>query len=482
MPGCPECSEELNGDEIVCPRCLARLTAPTGEEMSDAPHHSKDPFQPVEIEPLDESAESEGASPAKTPPATPPPWQQEPLFQDSDALDTWVNDRSPSGGGWRGTETGEWSRPVTVTLPGRLGRLRWLFALALVLALVALGVGLGHFYAAREFASPAVSAFDLGEELFAQERYQAAQYLFGEAVAQEMSKSEPAIGPALAMMGWSAYHDENYAEAIAFFDAAMGMNSESPDAYIGKGLATLALGDPDEAETWLLEALDIVPDAPEVHRALGRTYLAQGGTSAALTALREARDLSPADHETELLLGMALYASEEYEEAADLLGAAVDLESDRAAMRALVDSYAALARHEEAVSTAARLLETDTTDIGLQYLYGYALLRANRLDEAEERFSQVLKSPLARLVGDAYRQLGLSLSNQEKYEEALVPLSKALVIVSDDAEVLELSGWALARLGRCTDALPLFEHALEIDAGRSGATEGRAACRQWLGL
>jgi len=492
MAQCPECNEEIRGDEVVCPHCLAPLifspasTAADEDEEVPAVSTPKSAFQPVGVDPLDESVEDENRelSEAAPPPGEEPSRRREPLFQDSETLDTLATGRPSMLKGWRaqGFEEEEWSDPVTVTLPGRLGRLRWLFALALVVALIALGVGIGRHYGKPEPAMPAVSPFELGMELFAQERYQAAQYLFGEAIGEEMAKAEPEPEPALTMMGWSAYHAGDYDEALTYFGVAMGMDSESSDAYVGMGLASLALGDPEEAELWLAEALDFAPNSPEAHKALGKAYLAQEERDLAIASLRRANDLAPEDHEVHLLLGMALYENGEYEEAVKLLSDLADAESDPAVMRALIDSYIVLAQHDNAVSAAGKLLETDPTDAELQYQYGLALLRADRREEAEKQFSQVVKSPIAHLVGDAYRQLGLSLSNQEKYEEALVPLSKALALDPDDAEALELSGWALARLGQCADALPLFEHALKIDAGRAGAAEGWAACQEWLGL
>ena len=131
---------------------------------------------------------------------------------------------------------------------------------------------------------------------------------------------------------------------------------------------------------------------------------------------------------------------------------------------------------------AERLRESEPDDPEADYLYGVTLLRADRLDEAQEVLEGVIAGPAGLLAAEAHRSLGLTLSNREQYEAALEVLDRALTIRPDDAQAMELKGWAMARLGRCADALPVFERALEIDASRQGAAEGLAACRSWLGL
>ena len=489
MPLCPECQRELDGDELICPHCLARLAPPAEpadrpEEQPGWPPARGVRLTPVELAGLDEPGDAGGEEPSPVLAAGSP---REPLFRDEGAVDTLVSERSSLIGHWRKRQKGEravraWETPVTVTLPGRLGRLRGLFALAAALALVALGVGLGRLYWGGDAAGPAVDAFEVGQELFDQERYQAAQFAFGQAVAEEMQHPTPRLAAALNMMGWSAYHAGEHAEAMALFGSALGVNSELVEAQVGMGLAALALGDAEEAEAWLQGARDLAPDEPALHRALGELYLEQGRPDLALFSLERALESAPDEAEVQRMLGLALFEAGDYERAVDLLEKGLAGQPEPAALQALVDGLVALGRYDQAVEAAGRLLEMDPASLAYQYVYGLTLLRAGRPDQAIPALTEVVQSERAGLLADALRQLGLALSHKERYQEALAPLDASLALRPDEPATLELKGWALARIGRCADALPLFEKALDLAPGQTGAAEGRKACRQWLGL
>lgn len=490
MPQCPACQGELVGDETFCPHCLARLTGQLQGESgkgagAEPSPRARPPFQQVEIDTFDDSEPA--AKRDSTPAPTGLPGPRPPLFQDLDALDTLVGKPTAGKGGWRSrwkeqaTRKGMGNR-ISVTVPRRMWRLRWLFLLAAACSFLALGVSLGSLYWKPAPEEPAIGAFELASAYYAEGRFEVAQHIFGEAVLAEMGQPEPQLSPALTMMGWSAYRLKEHDEASAYFGAAMGMDSTAPDPQIGMGLATLALGNPEEAQLWLMDARDMAPDLPAAHRALGQLYLEQDKPDLAIDALQSAADLDPSDYESLRWLGLAYHEAGDPEKAIKALELVVPAAPDPDVLRALADSYMALGRNEEAVTVADRLLQTSPQDPELQYLYGLALLRADRLREAQAVFARIVDGPAGRLLGDAFRAVGLAHSNAERYEEALTALDQSLAIQPGDALALELKGWALARMGRCSDALPVFEQALEIDATLQGAAEGRAACRDWLGL
>ena len=493
MPQCPECHTELAGGETYCPQCRARLDgaapieAETGKTRDASP--SRPPFRQVNIPPLQEFDMDDDMA-YFTPPegvtVNATPASRKPLFQDLDALDTLVSEPQANRGGWRSrwqegaTERGMASH-IKVTVPRRLWRLRWLYLVAAFSTFLALGVGLGSLYWKPDEDEIQVDNYALATEYFEQGRYEVAQHLFGEAVKEQMVQPAPDMGPAFTMMGWSAYYAGEYPEASAYFGAAMSMDAEAADPQVGMGLAALAEGSLEEAETWLLGARDVDDDAPAVHRALGQLYLESGQVDAAIEELERAVELAPADYEALRWLGLAYQRNGNSERAITVLELAMAADATPEVMRTLIDAYLALGQHDAAVDIAERLRESEAENPEIEYLYGLTLLRADRLEEAQAVLDGIVEGPAGLLLEETYRALGLTLSNGEQYDVALEALDRALSIRPDDAHALELKGWALARLGRCADAVSVFERALEIDSGRQGAAEGLAACQSWLG-
>jgi tetratricopeptide (TPR) repeat protein len=480
MPQCPQCGGELSGEEVVCPHCLARLsTAPAESKAGEAPRQPKTRFRPVEVRLPEETEPSPGRG-------VRPEGRRVPLFRDEDAVKTLAGteaapaERRPVRGLRRAAPP-----PKTIVLSGRLGRVWWLVLIAAFLAVLALGVSIGRLQAQPR--QPIVATPDLmkvGQELYDAGRYEAAQYVFGQAVAAEMSKPQSNLAPALLMMGWSAYRTGKYEEAEAMFGAAAGMMPNSPEPYLGIGLTAMARQNWEDAELWLNEAYSRDPNSPQVLRALGQFYLQRGSSSAALNYLRRALEKAPDDPETRRWLGLALYAEGNYEEAVQYLAplAGGDAANDEV-LHALYESYMAMAQYDQALEAAGRLESLHPDDPEPRYLRGQAQLSAGQFEAALQTFQEVIQmEELRSLLDDSLRQMGVIYSHLERYEEALQPLDRALAINPADVEAMNLKGWALARLGKCAEALPVFEQALALMPAHQGAQEGRKACRQWLGL
>lgn len=357
------------------------------------------------------------------------------------------------------------------------------------LAIFALGVVVGRLQGSGSVAEPAAPAasettFDRAMAMFEEGRYEVAQYLFGEAVSEEMGKEEPNLVPALTMMGWSAYYAGDYAEASGLFGAAAGLAPEDFRPYLGMGMASMKLGEWDEAGDWLGQALALAPEDPQVLRAVGEQMLHKGEAENAVAYLRRASEKAPDDLEVQRLLGMALLEVEDYEGAAPALEKAASREDvDDAVLLALYESYLTLGQNDAALRVAERLVGRRPDDPEALYRYGVALMRVDKFAEALDVFEKVAElSVVVNRAEDAYRQMGAIYSHLEKYEEAIPVLERALAIHPEDVEAMTLKAWAVARLGGCADALPIFEEALSLAPANASAQEGRKACRQWLGL
>lgn len=159
-------------------------------------------------------------------------------------------------------------------------------------------------------------------------------------------------------------------------------------------------------------------------------------------------------------------------------GRLVDAERDyRAAIEANPDHTDALhllgvlrhqqGRHEEAADLVGRAVALRPNDAALQLNLGNALKALGRLDGAIERFRNALtlapEFPLAHYnLGNAYALAG-------RHEDAVDAFNRSLRLQPNDASTHNNLGNALHALGRCEDAIAAFSRALALRPGHAGA-------------
>lgn len=124
-------------------------------------------------------------------------------------------------------------------------------------------------------------------------------------------------------------------------------------------------------------------------------------------------------------------------------------------------------RHEEAADLVGRAVALRPNDAALQLNLGNALKALGRLDGAIERFRNALSLapdfPLAHYnLGNAYAQAG-------RHEDAVDAFQKSLRLQPNDASTYNNLGNALHALGRADEAIAAFSRALALRPGHAGA-------------
>lgn len=124
-------------------------------------------------------------------------------------------------------------------------------------------------------------------------------------------------------------------------------------------------------------------------------------------------------------------------------------------------------RHEEAADLVGRAVALRPNDAALQLNLGNALKALGRLDGAIERFRNALslapEFPLAHYnLGNAYAQAG-------RHEDAVDAFEKSLRLQPNDASTYNNLGNALHALGRAEEAVAAFSRALALRPGHAGA-------------
>ncbi len=101
------------------------------------------------------------------------------------------------------------------------------------------------------------------------------------------------------------FRDENeFLPAIEAYEAAIALDSNHGDAYIGLGAAYQGVGRPEETVTVLLKGTELLPNAYWGHRLLGNAYFQLSRYALAADELTQAYVLKPQN--PDLLIGIAL--------------------------------------------------------------------------------------------------------------------------------------------------------------------------------
>lgn len=107
------------------------------------------------------------------------------------------------------------------------------------------------------------------------------------------------------------------------------------------------------------------------------------------------------------------------------------------------------------------VLEINPRDITTRTRLGMVLYRKNRLKEAEQEISEVLKS--APNDFDAHDVMGLIRLKEKKPVEAIAWLKKAIALKSEDTMVHHSLGLALEQAGQYRDAEASYRRGLEVN-------------------
>ena len=198
---------------------------------------------------------------------------------------------------------------------------------------------------------------------------------------------------------------------------------------------------------------------------LARVYLNLGVLQAqaarfgrAAGSFEEAAAIDPEFPQVQYSLGVAYFSAQQYEKAMEPLSRALQVDPrNLEARRMLALSAFNTAQYQR----AAELLMNDPQrdeDPSLQYMYGVALVRGGRSDEAEKIFSRLLsahdEAPELHVV------LGQALAQRGDYDAAVRELQRALTLKPDVADANGALGVIYLRKGQLAESATAFRREL----------------------
>ncbi|GEM_PF-3472455 len=253
---------------------------------------------------------------------------------------------------------------------------------------------------------------------------------------------------------------EHYDEAEDYLLRALNIRKDK-EIFDSLGNLYLKKGDYKGAVKYYADSLKIEND-PEIHYRLALAHYKMGELDFALSAIRKAiRKEKKAKY---YLLGAKIYAERGESENAIKYGKKALSISDIPEIRLYLGKILVNSgENMEAIGVLKPIAKDAPEDIRIKAMSLLALAeeREGRYDEALALYREILKADRNNV--DAYLGLGRINMALEKYEEAKDAYTKALEIDPKSRETCETLAFIYEKLGNLREAMKYLDRAIEID-------------------
>lgn len=270
---------------------------------------------------------------------------------------------------------------------------------------------------------------------------------------------------ALAVKAWALYYMEQYDEAETVINQAINLDVNNAAAYAYYAEILVGRGnfeDIEKAITISQKAAQLAPNTMETHRARGAVLIATANYEEAVGEYKTAIAMNDKLWDLHYLLGVAYRILGEYDLAQQEMLAAIafnpknpDIPTD------LSRTYATQGQFGKAVQYAEQAVKLEPASARLHGNLGFMYYKNGEYDKAIDSLTLALR-------GGSYLD-GAQVEG--------LPLTPGRV-----AEYYSVYGLALARRGRCADAVPVFEFIIQNtpaeDVAAYNAVEGNEFCKQ----
>ena len=237
------------------------------------------------------------------------------------------------------------------------------------------------------------------------------------------------------------------------------------DADYREGVEALNRNDLKTAESKFESVVRLAPAAEQGHSALGAVLVREGEWAAGTRELEKALALKPNDSAAQLNLAM-VYAQSGATSKAIPLFQKLDLEArsaqhplNAAVLAVYARSLAQTGETRRAVGKMQEAVAEDSRNAELHDELGSLYAMEKDWALAEQEFSEGVR--LKDDLASARLHLGLVLQAEQK-PGAIDEYAKAYALAPGDPVIALTAGKALADAGRDSEAVPLLEHAVEL--------------------
>jgi tetratricopeptide (TPR) repeat protein len=261
-------------------------------------------------------------------------------------------------------------------------------------------------------------------------------------------------------------NEKRFPEARQQFRLLVDAAPGNAEIHVVVGLLGLQMEDLDTAERHFLKALELgYKDPDQIILYLGQIAEQRQDVALARTWYEKIGPGSAQYLGAQLRLAVILAGQGHVDEGLALIRGLPDLSNEQLVIARQTEASLLMQakRPQEAFEVLRQTVETLPNTPELLYDYAMAAERVGRYDVMEKQLRQLIQ--LKPDMGHAYNALGYSLADRnERLDEALKLIEKALALQPDDYFILDSMGWVHYRRGQLTLALEYLKRAYAVRA------------------
>ncbi len=312
---------------------------------------------------------------------------------------------------------------------------------------------------------------------------------------------------ALSKLGYIAWSEQQYDQAIQYFQQVLAVDPGNAAAYIHLGVNYAAQGSYDasirayrEAERLrpefaqlVAQSIDLIqllqqaaehPEDPAVHFQLGQVYAADGRSDRAIEAFEQVVELAPHLWQGFFNLAQAYETEERYSEALKAYSQVLIRDPDNAQARNNYEKLAIKTALDLKQPTILRLgadsvLQIAPDSANSYYHLGLRYLRNEEPEAAIDALQQAVR--LHSEHASAYFFLGIAYATIGANAEAEGAYGRAIALAPDNAQAHNYLGLLRQQQGRYRMAIQAYQRAIALAPDYAMPYANLAACYELLG-
>ncbi|MHC4110500.1 MAG: tetratricopeptide repeat protein [Planctomycetota bacterium] len=234
----------------------------------------------------------------------------------------------------------------------------------------------------------------------------------------------------------------NSAEAVKFWEKALVLNPERPDAHNGMGWIAFEKAEYEKAIASWRKALELNPKMPAVHNSIAQTLIILGRYDDVVKEAEEELKISPRSGLSYFLLGQGYLKLKEYDKAKKYYETAIELQPD------YMNAYYGL------FTVCSRL---KLQDEARKHLATFQKLKAEDskvLMDRNKAFDDVVS--IRKMLAETYSDAEHIYYKKGNLQEAEKLLQRAVTLDPNNTEYLMKLGFLFQSSNRLPDALQMY--------------------------
>lgn len=223
-----------------------------------------------------------------------------------------------------------------------------------------------------------------------------------------------------------------------------------PYSYLRAGMVNENTGDHKGAERIYRRGLEVAPKDADLHNALGWTLFQEGRSIEAVEEYERSIEINPSSAKAHNNLALALVDLGRLNDALGHFRQSVAIDPKPEIYSDLGATLARLGQRSDARVAYQRALELDPSNTSANFNMAVLLTQSGALVDAEEHYRRAARE---KANAEAYNGLGYVLARQDRTDEAIAALRKAIAINPQFTAAHQNLAEALTKAGKTEEAV-----------------------------